>query len=102
MITAAELALLRASDRNQIPGIDTQTGNPLSAASLTPYTKITTNTSAPFYYVPSQNRVVVSGNGALLSGYDFSGAAYVSVYGSGVTIQDCTFSNNVGQSATVQ
>jgi hypothetical protein len=107
MYTAAELALLRASDPNPIPGIDTPAGNPLSLSSLKSYTTITTNTSAPIYYVPSLNRIVVQGNGTVanplvLSGYNFSGAAYVSVYGNNVTIKDCTFTDNVGALATVQ
>jgi Peptidase M10 serralysin C terminal len=106
MYTAADLYLLRASNPNPIPGIDTVTGVPPSAYPLKSYTTLTTNTSAPVYYVPSLNRVVVQGSGTVakplvLSGYDFSGA-YVQVYGNNVTIQDSFFNNAGGKLATVQ
>ena len=47
------------------------------------------------------NRVVVKGNGAVLSGYNFSGVD-VCVYGNNVTIQDCTFNDAGGTLAAVQ
>jgi serralysin len=101
MITAAELALLRAFDPNPIPGIDTSTGNPIGASSLTSYATLSTKPSAPVYYIPSQNRVVVNGSGTVLSGYNFSGV-HVDVYGSNVTIKDCTFNDMGGTVAAVQ
>ncbi len=107
MYTAVELALLRASDPNPIPGIDTATGNPLSTSSLKSYTTITTNTSAPVYYNSLLNRVVVQGNGTVanplvLSGYNFSNVNEVDVYGNNVTIEDCTFNCEGNATATVK
>jgi hypothetical protein len=96
MYTAAELTLLRDSDPNPIPGIDTPAGNPLSLSSLKSYTTITTNHSAPVYYNSLSNTVVVNGSGTVaaplvLSGYNFSDVNEVDVYGNNVTIEDCTF-----------
>ena len=58
MYTAAELALLRASDPDPIPGIDTPAGNPLSVSSLKSYMTLTTNPVRPclLYRVAEQGR----------------------------------------------
>ena len=96
MYTASELALLRASAPGVvIPGIDVQEGNPLPASSLKSYTTITTNSSAPVFYDPAHNRVVVKGNGTVLSGYDFSGVS-VDVWANNVTITNCNFNGFSG------
>ncbi len=96
MYTASELALLRASDPGVvIPGIDVPEGNPLPASSLKSYKTITTNTSAPVFYDPAHNRVVVKGNGTVLSGYDFSGVG-VDVWANNVTIANCNFNGYSG------
>jgi hypothetical protein len=106
MYTAAKLALLRAVDPNPIPGVDKPAGNPLDLSSLKSYTTLTTNHYAPVYYVPSLNRVVVNGSGTVanplvLSGYNFDGVC-VTVNGSYVTIEDCTFNDTGGTVAAVQ
>lgn len=96
MMTTAELALLRAADPKAVlPGIDTPTGNQTAASQLTSYTSITTNPSAPFYYVPSLNEVIVKQDGAVLSGYNF-GTAGVMLLANDVTIKNSTFSGTTG------
>lgn len=96
MYTSAELQLLRSIDPGvSIPGIDTQTGNPLSSSSLKPLSSITTSSSAPFYYDATNNRVVVNQAGLVLSGYDF-GTATVVVNADNVTIQDSSFTGTTG------
>ena len=103
MITAAELTLLETADPNGVfPGINETVGNPLPTPSLKSYTTITTNQKAPVYYEPSENTVVVKGNGAVLSGYNFSGAE-VTVYANNATIENCTFSDiSPGYNSLVQ
>ena len=92
MITNAEIQLIRNANPGAVlPGIDTLTGNPLPAMSLVNYTTITQNPSgAPYYYRPSVNEVVVTQNGAVLSGIDF-GSATVAIEANNVTIKDSTF-----------
>src|SRR6516165_6110654 len=92
MITSAEIQLIRNANPGAVlPGIDTQTGNPLPASSLTNYTAITQNPSgAPYYYIPSVNEVIVTQNGAVLSGINF-GSATVTIEANNVTIKDSTF-----------
>ena len=99
MYTSTELQLLRnANPGVQIPGIDTSTGNSLSASSLTPLSALTTDPSAPIYYRPSVNTVVVQQAGADLNGYDF-GDASVTVNADDVTIENSTFTATSGYSA---
>jgi hypothetical protein len=91
MITSAEIQLIRNADPGaKLPGIDTPTGNPLSASSLLNYTQITQNTSAPYYYDPANNNVFVTQNGAVLSGINF-GTASLTIRANNVTVEDCTF-----------
>ena len=91
MYTSAELSLLRNADPGAVlPGIDTPTGNPLSVSSLIAADTITTNGSAPYFYVPSQNRVIVKQAGAVLSGINF-GTAALTIQANNVTVEDCTF-----------
>jgi hypothetical protein len=91
MITAADIQTIRNNDPGAVlPGIDTMTGNPYAASSLLDVTKITQNTTAPYYYSPSQNIVYVNQAGAVLSGINF-GSATVIINANNVTIQDCTF-----------
>jgi Right handed beta helix region len=91
MITAAEIQEIRNNDPGAVlPGIDTMTGNPYATSALLDVTKITQNTKAPIYYSPSTNTVHVDQAGAVLSGIDF-GDASVLVNADDVTIKDCTF-----------
>jgi hypothetical protein len=57
MYTAAELAMLRATDASPLPGVDTPVGD------LTTPTKtlasIPTSNTAPFFYYPPANVVYV-------------------------------------------
>jgi hypothetical protein len=54
MITAAQIQTIRDNDPGAIlPGIDTMTGNPYAPSSLLDVTKITQNSTAPYYYSPS-------------------------------------------------
>lgn len=95
MITAPELALLRAADPTAIPGIDTPVGNPLALSALKSPTTITTNTSAPIYYNPAINAVDIKGNGTtptILNGYNLEGVA-VYVLTNNVKIENCTFND---------
>ena len=53
MITAADIQTIRDNDPGAVlPGIDTMTGNPYATSSLLDVTKITQNSSAPYYYSP--------------------------------------------------
>ncbi len=92
MATSAEIQLLRNADPGAVlPGIDTPTGNPLAASSLSSYTKITQNAKgSPYYYNPATNEVYVTQNGAVLSGINF-GSATVTIDANNVTIKDSTF-----------
>src|SRR5271167_3496861 len=92
MITSAEIQMIRNADPGGIlPGIDTPTGNPDSASSLTSYTQITqTSKGAPYFYDAADNEVIVTGSGAVLSGINF-GTASVTIEANNVTIKDCTF-----------
>jgi hypothetical protein len=102
MITSAELQLVRNADPGaKLPGIDTPTGNPLSASSLLNYTKITQNTKAPYYYDPATNTVIVTQNGAVLSGINF-GTASLTIKANNVTVKDCTFTGTTSFWAVAQ
>ena len=91
MITAAQIQMIRNADPGAVlPGIDTMTGNPYATSSLLDVTKISQNSTAPYYYSPSKNIVFVSKAGAVLSGIDF-GTATVYIGASNVTIKDCNF-----------
>ncbi len=72
MITAAEIQMIRNVDPGVVlPGIDTTTGNPYATSTLLDFTKITQNSSAPYFYTPSRNTVTVTQAGAVLSGINF-------------------------------
>ena len=73
------------------------TGNPYATSSLLDVTKITQNSSAPYYYIPSKNKVVVTQAGAVLSGINF-GDATVLIDANNVTIKDCTFTGTSSSS----
>jgi Peptidase M10 serralysin C terminal len=103
MITSAEIQTIRNADPGAIlPGIDTETGNPLPASSLINYTTITqTSKGAPYFYEPASNAVVVTQNGAVLSGINF-GSATVLIQANNVTIKDSTFTATSGWTAVDQ
>ena len=91
MYTSAELQMLRNADPGaRLPGIDTPTGNPLAAGSLTSYLSLTTNGHAPYFYDPIHNRICVTQNGAVLSGINF-GSATLYIAAQNVTVKNCTF-----------
>ncbi len=108
MYTTNELQMLRnAIGGARIPGIDTPTGNRLPASSLV---RATTLSDGPGYvYQPKYNRVVVYQNGANLSGIDF-GSVTLDIAANNVTVTNCTFEpTNVwfsviqyGSGATIQ
>jgi hypothetical protein len=103
MITSAEIQTIRNADPGAIlPGIDTETGDPLPASSLINYTTITqTSKGAPYFYEPASNTVVVTQNGAVLSGINF-GSAMVLIQANNVTIKDSTFTATSGWTAVDQ
>ena len=95
MMTSAELALLRgAIGGAKIPGIDTAVGNPRPNSRLKSYLTLPTSHSAPMWYDPINNRVVVTQPG-VVPGYNFSGTTVV-VDANNVTIKDCTFDDKGG------
>ena len=72
MITAAEIQMIRNLDPGVVlPGIDTTAGNPYATSTLLDFTKITQNSSAPYFYTPSRNTVTITQNNAMLSGINF-------------------------------
>ena len=96
MITSADLQTLRNADPGAVlPGIDTSTGNPLAASSLTSYLSLTTNGKAPYFYDPLHNRVCVDQAGAVLSGINF-GSATLYIAANNVTVKDCSFTATTG------
>jgi len=91
MITAQQIQMIRNTDPGAVlPGIDTETGNPLATSSLIGLAQITQDSKAPYFYSPSKNVVFVTQAGAVLSGINF-GSATVYIEASNVTIKDCTF-----------
>ena len=102
MITAAEIQMIRNLDPGVVlPGIDTTAGNPYATSTLLDFTKITQNSSAPYFYTPSRNTVTITQNNAVLSGINF-GSATVLVGANNVTIKDCTFTGTTGYYAVEQ
>jgi hypothetical protein len=102
MITAAEIQEIRnAVPGAVLPGIDTMTGNPYATSSLLDVTKITQNTTAPYYYSPSANTVTVNQDGAVLSGINF-GSATVLIDANNVTVKDSTFTGTTSFWAVAQ
>src|ERR1700722_3368007 len=102
MITAAEIQTIRHNHPGALlPGIDTMTGNPYAASSLLDVTKITQKTTAPYYYSPSRNAVIVNQAGAVLSGINF-GDATVLIQANNVTVKDCSFTGTTGFWAIAQ
>src|SRR6185437_7652212 len=91
MITAQQIQMIRNTDPGAVlPGIDTETGNPLATSSLIGLAQITQDSEAPYFYSPSKHVVFVTQAGAVLSGINF-GSATVYIEASNVTIKDCTF-----------
>ena len=102
MITAADIQMVRNFDPGAVlPGIDTMTGNPYATSTLLDVTKLTHNSSAPYFYTPSNNTVTVTQAGAVLSGINF-GTATVDIGANNVTIEDCTFTGTTGYYAVLQ
>jgi hypothetical protein len=102
MITAAYIQTIRHNHPGAVlPGIDTMTGNPYAASSLLDVTKITQKTTAPYYYSPAANAVIVTQAGAVLSGINF-GDATVLIRANNVTVKDCTFTDTTGFWAIAQ
>jgi hypothetical protein len=102
MITAAEIQTIRHNDPGAVlPGIDTMTGNPYAASSLLDVTKITQKTTAPYYYSPSRNAVIVNQAGAVLSGINF-GDATVLIQANNVTVKNCSFTDTASFWAIAQ
>ena len=96
MYTSSELALLRAVNPSAVvPGIDTPTGNELQTGSLIPVTSLTTNPTAPLFYIPSENEVVVKQDSAVLNGFDFGGTSLV-VEANNVAVKNSTFMGTTG------
>ena len=93
MLTSGEIQLIRNADPGvKLPGIDTPTGNPLSASSMVSCTQLS---NPAYYYNANNNTVVVTQNGAVLSGINF-GTASVNIDANNVTIKDCTFTGTTG------
>src|SRR5579863_9146497 len=102
MITAQQIQMIRNADPGAVlPGIDTETGDPLATSSLIGVAQITQNTKAPYYYSPSKNTVFITQAGAVLSGINF-GSATVIIEADNVTIKDCTFTGTTGYWAVYQ
>jgi hypothetical protein len=105
MLSAADIQTIRDADPSAVlPGIDTMTGNPYATSSLLDLTKITQNSTAPFYYVPSTNLVIVNQSGIVLRGINF-GDAIVILNGNNITVKDCNLSRTLyqnGQGAIVE
>src|SRR3984957_16573874 len=102
MITAADIQTIRNNNPDAVlPGIDTMTGNPYAASSLLDVTKITQKTTAPYYYSPSRNAVIVNKAGAVLSGINF-GDARALIQANNVTVKDCTFTGTTSFWAVAQ
>ena len=96
MYTSVELQLLRNIVPGvQLPGIDTSAGNQLSATAFRPLGAMTTDASAPIYYNPAANLVVINRAGATLIGYDL-GSASVYVKANNVAVEDCNFTATTG------
>ena len=99
MYTSTELQLLRNADPGvQIPGIDTSTGNSLSASSLTPLRAYDRSVRANLLPAVTPTRSSSSRQGVDLNGYDF-GDAWVTVNADDVTIENSTFTATSGYSA---
>ena len=68
MIADADIPIIRNTDPGAaLPGIDTTTGNPYATSTLLDVTKITQNSTPPYFYAPSRNTVTVTQAGAVLS-----------------------------------
>src|ERR1700679_340644 len=90
MITAEDIQEIRnAVPGAVLPGIDTMTGNPYATSSLLDVTKITQNTTAPYYYSPSANTVTVK-DSTFTGTTSFWAVAQGSAY-SGATVENSTF-----------
>src|SRR5579871_2306349 len=89
MYTPAELALLRqAAPGAVIPGIDTKTG--ATSAPTIKASSIPSNPTAPYFYDPVYNRIIVKQAGVVLSGIDF-GDTTLTIMADNVTVKNCTF-----------
>jgi hypothetical protein len=103
MLSSAEIQMIRNADPGAVlPGIDTPAGNPDPAPSLMNYTQITqTSKGAPYFYIPADNEVIVTQNGAVLSGINF-GSATLTIEANNVTVKDCTFADTASFWALTQ
>ena len=114
MYTASELALLRKmAPGSLLPGIDTLAGDAIPLTSLAPLSALASSymlaqkSNRGFYYIASENEVIVNTAGAVLEGYNF-GDATVVIQANNVTIKNCNFSVGsaewycVQQAATVK
>ncbi len=88
-------------DGASLPGVDTPVGNQTPAASLTPLSQFTQNSSAPIFYDAAINAVIVMQAGAVLKNIDF-GSATLCIKASNVTVEDCTFTNTTGYTSISQ
>ena len=78
MITAADIQLIRNADPGGVlPDIYTVTGNPYATSTLLDVTKITQNSTAPYFYTPSRNTLTVTQAGAVLSNINLGTATVV-------------------------
>src|SRR5580704_2038871 len=97
MLSAAQIQTIRHNDPGAVlPGIDTMTGNPYAPSTLLDVTKITQNSTAPFYYSTSTACVYVTQSGIVLSGINF-GDTPVILDANNVTVKDCNFSSTLYQ-----
>ena len=101
MYTSAELQLLRdAIGGAKLPGIDTPTGNQLPTTSLIKANEIPASTQG-YFYDAKNNRVIVTQDGANLSGIDF-GSTFLQINANNVTVTNCTFEPTNGYFSVVQ
>jgi len=101
MYTNTQIALLRKADGDaNLPGVDTAVGNLAGTTKFNATVTIPYKVGAPFYYNAATKEVIVTQNGAVLSGYDFSGLN-VLIMANDVTIKNCTF-NAAGNYAVKQ
>ena len=99
MITSAELQLVRnAVGGAVLPGIDAPAGNPYSLGSLHSYTALS---SGSYLYVPSENAIVITKAGTVVSGINFGNLSLM-ISANNVTVKDCTFTDTTGGEAIYQ
>lgn len=91
MFTNTQIGLLQKADGDaSLPGIGSVVGNQAQVTKFNATVSIPYKVGAPFYYNAATKDVIVTQNGAVLSGYDFSGLN-VMIMANNVTIKNCTF-----------